>query len=781
MRSIYVLSDYGVSITILKSLYEKSISYLDVEFFGEMYLKECKISKKNIELVLNAMTKAKNDSYQNSIQELHLFGLSNGYFRKVMQKRINYEALKLSEEEFCEKYHEKRNFYYELQNAYKELQSNNYNLVITDFSKYLLMMIKKYCEKKNEPISIIYNEMEKTSYPIEYFYVDLKKLEDKKVINVYNDEIEYIVPPLSKRIEKMEKRTQEILQFRLSGLTLKDIGEKFGLTKERIRQIIEREYNKLPFVNEDKYQSYYEDYDFSEEEFCKTFLEPKQTYYYLFDKYDKGSKDFYEIENDYLLPKEMVIRIKELKNEIYVNGEFIVGNRDGVLKYVLKNAKTNIRVDDLFEKFNEALNSDFARYNILGFDSVHNLEALLERKAWSISGSNKMFRYYEPKLIDKTDIENLKEILLSTQGFYSTLYFYENNIDLMEQLDIRNEQELHNFLRNYIHDEHIEYLRMPNILLNCDNKDDFILSMIYENSPINLLDFCKLLRDEYGHREDTMASYLSLEFGKYITNREISVSIRELSYEESETIMKSLDKSIYPVFEFEEILNSLNIKDGKNLLNNLNLNKLGYKIVGPYVVKKSFARMEDAIYKSIERGELDKTFLKTNSTSYCYIWNLIKSKKVLELNNQYVTFDILYKLGITEEAINDFESKVKATFIYENEFFTAKIIRNRIDCDLLNNYSLSDDMINGLIHSIGEYKRIFWKDNIIFIKSSNFNSRVKFLESILEKRNGLTLLEIKNILFEKYGVNVEEIDIRNILYAIQGKYIDEHYYIDEVV
>lgn len=141
MRSIYVLSDYGVSITILKSLYEKSISYLDVEFFGEMYLKECKISKKNIELVLNAMTKAKNDSYQNSIQELHLFGLSNGYFRKVMQKRINYEALKLSEEEFCEKYHEKRNFYYELQNAYKELQSNNYNLVITDFSKYLLMMI----------------------------------------------------------------------------------------------------------------------------------------------------------------------------------------------------------------------------------------------------------------------------------------------------------------------------------------------------------------------------------------------------------------------------------------------------------------------------------------------------------------------------------------------------------------------------------------------------------------------------------------------------------------
>ena len=86
MRSIYVLSDYGVSLTILKSLYEKNISYLDVEFFGEMYLKDSKIAKKNIELIINAMNKAKNDSYQNSIQELHLFGLSNGYFRKVMQR-----------------------------------------------------------------------------------------------------------------------------------------------------------------------------------------------------------------------------------------------------------------------------------------------------------------------------------------------------------------------------------------------------------------------------------------------------------------------------------------------------------------------------------------------------------------------------------------------------------------------------------------------------------------------------------------------------------------------
>ena len=39
MRSIYVLSDYGVSLTILNNLYNGDISYLDVEFFDDMYLR----------------------------------------------------------------------------------------------------------------------------------------------------------------------------------------------------------------------------------------------------------------------------------------------------------------------------------------------------------------------------------------------------------------------------------------------------------------------------------------------------------------------------------------------------------------------------------------------------------------------------------------------------------------------------------------------------------------------------------------------------------------------
>lgn len=781
MRSIYVLSDYGVSLTILKKLYNENISYLDVEFFGDMYLKERKLTKRNIEAVLCAMSQAKNDKYQNSINELSLFGLSNNYYYKAIRKNITFESLKLIEKEFCNKYKEKQKFYNALIEAYKKMEDNNFNITNDDFSKYLLVMIKNKCQKKNELTSVIYDEMKKTSYPIEYFFSDLNKLEACGVINVSNSEIEYVVPSLINSIEKMPERTKKIIELRLTGMTLRNIGNKFGLTRERIRQIIEREYKRLPFVNEDKFKSYYEEYDFSEEEFCKIFLEPKQTYYYLFDKYDKGSKDFYEIENDYLLTKEMVIRIKELKNEIYINNEFIVGNRDGVLKYVLKSVDSNIRVDDLFSLFNKALINDFNKYNILGFDNIHNLEALLERKTWSISGANKTFRYYEPKLVEKADLEQIKEILLSNQGFYSTIYFFQNNKELMEQIDIRNEQELHNFLRNYIHDSSIEYLRMPNILINCHNKEEFILSMIYKYSPISLTNFCKLLREDYGHREDTIAAYLSLYFGKYITNGIISVDVKELSYEESEKIMKKIDKVIYPIVEVNKILEELEIKDGNKFLNNLNLNKLGYRIVGSFVVKKSFDRMEDALYKSIERGELEKSYIKTNSTSYACIWKLLKSKKIIEINNQYVPFEILYKLGITKEDVTEFEDNIKDKFSNDNEYFTAYNIRENVDCNLLKRFSVSDDIINGLVYSMDRFKKISWKDNVIYVKSSDVGSRIKFIESIIKNSSGISIKEIQLFLSKRYDIKVKENDIKKILYIISSTEIDNKYYFNREV
>ena len=778
MRSIYVLSDYGVSTAIIKNLFDKGISYLDIEFFGYDCLKEHNVTKKNIENVLAAMEKAKNDTYQNSINELHVLGLTNNYYRKSIEKNITLDSLQLNEYEFCKKYDVKPKFYKELVESYKKLKNNNYNLQFYNgFSKYLLLTIKQNCERKNRSVMDIYDIISKTSYPIEYFEMDLKKLQDSEIINIKNNEIEYINPPLIESIRKMSERTQKILKLRLSGLTLRAIGNKYGLTRERIRQIIEKNYKKLPCVKEDRFKTYYEEYDFSEEQFTKIFSEPKETYYYLFDRYEKGNKDFYEIENDYLLSKDMLIKIKELKNKILINGEFIAGNRDGALKYLLKSIGTDIRLDDLYNKFSKLLNNELAKYKISGFDNKHNMEALLERKYWCISGSNKMYRYYEPRSIIEEDLEYIKDLLLSTKGFYSTLYFYETNIDLMNRLDIRNEKELHNFLRNYVNEPNIEYLRMPNLLLNCNSKDDFLFSLIYKYSPISLEEFCKILRDNYGHRQDTMGAYLSSSFNKYITNGIISVKLRELNDEDVEKIMKRLDRVTYPIIELEKRISDTGIKNSNEIINNLNLNKMGYKIVGVFAVKNNYNRIEDAFYKSIENGEFDKKYIKISNTARAIIVKMLKDRKILEVNDKYITFDILNKLGVTSENILDFEKSIKNIYKNQEEYFTVKNIKEKVECDLINNFSISDDLINALIYSIEGYKRITWLNNIIFVKTTKSASRIKFLESIIKKNNGITLSEVNTILEKNYGIKLENNDIRQILYGINCETKENRYYI----
>lgn len=48
--------------------------------------------------------------------------------------------------------------------------------------------------------------------------------------------------PTASRLEVMTERNEKIASMRTEGFTLEDIGSEVGLTKERIRQILEKDY-----------------------------------------------------------------------------------------------------------------------------------------------------------------------------------------------------------------------------------------------------------------------------------------------------------------------------------------------------------------------------------------------------------------------------------------------------------------------------------------------------------------------------------------------------------
>jgi len=79
----------------------------------------------------------------------------------------------------------------------------------------------------------------------------------------------------------VNKRDKEILLKRFQGYTLNEIGEQYGVSKERIRQIIKRNLACKPVLYEDRYEGVLEKYDLSMHDFMRVYNVDESAYYYL--------------------------------------------------------------------------------------------------------------------------------------------------------------------------------------------------------------------------------------------------------------------------------------------------------------------------------------------------------------------------------------------------------------------------------------------------------------------------------------------------------------------
>ena len=75
--------------------------------------------------------------------------------------------------------------------------------------------------------------------------------------------------------EGLDDENKKLFLSRLERKTLQELGDERGLTRERIRQKLARIYEKIPEVEEDKYKSIFEEYNFESDEFTTIFEEEK--------------------------------------------------------------------------------------------------------------------------------------------------------------------------------------------------------------------------------------------------------------------------------------------------------------------------------------------------------------------------------------------------------------------------------------------------------------------------------------------------------------------------
>ena len=658
-------------------------------------------------------------------------------------------------------------------------------------SKLLPFECKNILELRN----MLLNNSE---YDIDNFFEDLNELKNQSKIYMSTEGIYYKTLCLDEALENIEdERRRKFLRLKLEGKTLNEIGEEEGLTRERVRQILEKELRRLPKVNEDKYKYIFMKYNWSKELFINFYHEKNQTYEYLDLKYSKGKKDTIDLYNE--VSNELQEKVlDEYYGIITIYDEKIKNTSDNILEFFVKNeAKELIELDDIYNKF-----VNFCKKN--GFDfpeNVRNFEGRISRKNFILNNINKKIRYYNFSNITEKHIIELKRILDCDVGEYSTYYFLKNYPELMEEIDIKDEYELHNLIRLLdikLSDTKrpIVMSKMPHLFIGNIDKKEFYEFVLKELSPITIEDACEYLFENYGHKTDTAAGYIRTEFRKYINGEEISFENKLLDKDTLEKIKLRIGDDLCTIRNAKEIFEMFLGKKYVDYFNSLNLNAIGYKIKSNYIQKNSILNLEEYILDFIKDKKIiyaDEIPLNNSNAVYNIIRSCEYRFDIIEMSkDKYINFKVLESAGITKEDLIAYGERAKKEF-EPGEFFTLYHFKNRIgECEL-DYAGFEDKFYESLLFYTNNIKKITLDSNDFFyiskVKDRHEYAAKDIIKDLVEENNGIELVELIQLLEEKYGIKINneyliiELIRKNDFYysnTLRKVYISKEEYLNEI-
>lgn len=658
------------------------------------------------------------------------------------------------------------------------------NKIITNSNKLVDIIAKEQQKKVNEIENIIIDKTKEihiqedkfisideiksvTSLNDEDIQEILNILREENKINCKDNGVRYNFKSIIEQIDNLKnERNKQILESRLEGKTYQEIGDSENpkLSRERVRQIIDKTYKKyITYAEESKYRGYYEKYDFDEETFCAYFNEKKSTYMFLEDNFKKGKENFESLVESENIEDDKLERINKLFKKVRIFGQTVHLDRMSILGVLVKEfAKEPTNISN----FKEIIDPFFEQYNLQLYDS-RTLENMLSRSKSIVMGMHHQIRYYDYKKLENAGFNELREILNVEDGCYSSKYFFDTYPQLMQEIDIRDEYELHNLLKTLkINSDRTAYLRMPNILIGYKNKEEFYAEKINEICPLKIEEFLAYLEKEYGHKPNSLYAYIKSEFKEYISDETIYSEYYALSEDELNKLKNTFEDRVYMINEIKSILSSLGITE--KALNNVNMSKIDFAIRENYVMPIKYKSAEDYLRKEILKSRFIKIDeCKINKmTYYNYLTNFVKEHLVIKIDdNEYANINFLKESGITKEKLEEFEKNIIETFD-EEEYFSISNIKEKINVEIFEELGLEDCFYETQVGIIDSISKLKLDSNVLFCrkKSRKNLNRASFVEDIVEEFESIQLDNLKEYIEEKYSIQVSYEALRNIIY-----------------
>lgn len=580
--------------------------------------------------------------------------------------------------------------------------------------------------------------------------------------------------------------SRKAIRLKFSGFSLNECSFELGVTRQRVQQIIAREMNCRPAIEEDKYQKLFNKYDFNEQQFIETFNVSSLVYQYLKEacKTPKAVKhDPHLSINDSDIPQEQRKAISDYyeNKKILAYGKKIEPTKSALIYEVIKeNAIKQTHVKTLFDEYVSILSENGLLNNKnYQISSDRSLLGIIQRTDYAVLSQGELIRYFD------ADFESINNLIsqLNLNDYYemeiSTFLLISKYPQLMVEYDIHDEYELHYLLRkaslqNYPGVSNCSFGRSPMMEIGCKGKRiEQVEAMIKELAPINVKAFAKVYEQRYGVKQLTFIGSWLRQFSSYLNDNKFIWVFDEFTSSEVTYIDEMLTDGYKTIPQLRDHYHGDGQTAFRNRCNAATLRNAGYQVVEQLV----FAPETDArqqiqhIFQSdiINLSDMNPLIVKTNLFKM-ELARLLRSFDLIEVEQNVYTH--IEQLECSRHDCSRFyESVVKQ--ISSDYPFTIKSLREHDLVTGINDFPLSDCACSTILAVVpgGDLKHTSVNGTVFFSKTIGAFTFADVLQWIIKYRHVETVSGLQKVLHSDYFCDIQTNVIRfNLAQAGLYKY-----------
>lgn len=631
----------------------------------------------------------------------------------------------------------------------------------------------------------------------------LAELEERLQVRRQGDMVERRYPTIIQYAERLpDGRNRSIFLARLRGEeTLEELGQRYGITRERVRQITEKVLEKCPRLHEERYQYLFEQYEISCEEFQLAFDEPEETYHFLEMLRTRGSqrRPVQELLEDSRVP---VALRRKAERAIYrkfvtIGGVRIGKNRSELVNYTVRTYCRELTSMEDFVRRYQLLLETLGLENNPGLDiNERSYENKISRSRYVLWNQRHSFRYYP---IGEREYDVLLDTLDLPQydgQEFSTLKLFRENPKLMEEYDIRDEYELHNLLRKVWpeEDQRVRIKKMPTIEIGTADRDSQVLELLAQCAPISNLELAERYEQRYGAKSTTVLGSYFTCIDCYLHNGIYNIDQPPLPEEQHRRMAELLTEDFYRISEIKRIY--LQEFPGSSLpgINSFMLKKLGFRIYTDYVLRDTCGSAAEYFRGLLTAGDIVDMSAQAHRFAYIQAYYLELSslkaqRKIVEFAPlKYISLRRLQSAGITVGDLEDYCSAVYA-WGRPGSYFTIASLRKEGFSHPLDETGFEDWFYASLLGEDPEhfsYRRM--GGTKLFCRGKADVQSAGFLRWLVEPEGRMDIYDLSELLEQHYGVSIPT---RKLIEIIRGSdlyydaimeavYVDYDTYFEEV-